>query len=86
MLELAERVHDGKAEQSVYVLVTTQAQPSVHMLPATDLAAPLLSSPKKPLHFWRSNTTTGVAPPASHHSLIGVLLSLLNTRRSLLHA
>jgi hypothetical protein len=59
VLELAERVHDGKAEQNVYALVTAEAQPRVHLLPATELSTPLLSSPTKPLHFWRSNSTTG---------------------------
>lgn len=62
MLELGEHVHDGKAEQSVYALISAGMQPAVYLLPDIDLAKPLLSAPKKPLHFWRSNATTGEAP------------------------
>ncbi len=69
MLELGEHVHDGKAEQSVYALISAGTQPAVHLLPDTELAKPLLSAPKKPLHFWRSNATTGEALGCSPSTL-----------------
>ncbi len=59
VLELAERVHDGKSEQSVYALVSTDEQPKVHLLPDSALTRPLLETPNKPLHFWRAETSTG---------------------------
>ncbi len=59
LLELAQHWHDGKAEQRVYALVAAGAEPSVHALPDVPAARALLSSPPKPLHFWRSNASTG---------------------------
>lgn len=54
MLELAQHWHDGKAEQRVYALVTDERdEPSVHVLPDVPAARAQLSSPAKPLYFWR---------------------------------
>lgn len=57
VIELGELVHDGLAEQRVYLLASAGDVPAVQLLPDTAAARQLLA--RKPQHFWRANAASG---------------------------
>lgn len=59
VLELGQHVHNGTAVQHVYALVGAGEAPAVHVLPESPESLAQLNASSSPLHFWRSNATTG---------------------------
>ncbi len=63
VVELPALVHEGRAEQRVYLLVGpadgTGRPPATRLLPDSPAARAHLRSPGRALRFWRANLTTG---------------------------
>ena len=63
VVELPALVHEGRAEQRVYLLVGpadgTGRPPATRLLPDSPAARVHLRSPGRALRFWRANHTTG---------------------------
>jgi hypothetical protein len=68
-MELPAPLHEGRAEQRVYLLLGPAGArgepPATRLLPDTPAArAHLATHAERPLRVWRANATTG-APPLS---------------------